>query len=225
MNEFVENLSAPLRKLGKVARWGRREREERMSRIEQQKFISYTSGGYPLDEVRSAIQKSLRKGQEEESAYWAMEMIEGGFWRYLLQTCQCVAVEDIGLADPLAIVVCTSVKKMIGFKMDKGKGTFPTEAIGFLILYLARAPKNRESDDFVEYIKERRKQGWKLDIPEVALDAHCKRGRERLKEAGIDGNEEFYLRGSQLINEVKIQGNKYRKKILGIHKLKEVKKV
>ena len=190
----------------------------------KEKFILETPGGYPLDEVRSAIQKCLRRGQEEEAAYWAMEFVEGGYWRYLLKTLQCVAVEDIGLADPLAIVITTAVKEAVEFKMEKKeKGSFPTEAIGFLILYLARAKKNREGDDFIEYVKARRKKGWRLEVPEVALDAHCERGRKRLKEAGINGNEEFYLRGSKLKDEVVIQGNKYRKKILEVYGLKEEK--
>ena len=188
---------------------------------EEKEFILNTLGGYPLDEVRSSIQKALRVGDEQSAAYWAMEFIEGGYWKYLLKTLQCVSVEDIGLADPWAIVVTSAVKKMIGFKMEKGKGNFPTEAIGFLILYLARAPKSRESDDFIEYIQARRKQGWRLKVPEVALDAHCKRGRQRLREAGIDPEEEFYFRGSKLKNEVVIQGNKYRKRILEIYGLKE----
>lgn len=191
---------------------------------EEKEFILNTPGGYPLDEVRSAIQKALRVGDEESAAYWAMEMIEGGFWRYLVKTLQCIATEDIGMADPLAIVVCTSVKKMIGFKMEKGKGSFPTEAIGFLVLYLARAKKNREGDDFIEYVKARRKQGWRLEVPDVALDAHCKRGRQRLREAGINPNEEFYKRGSKLKNEVIVEGNKYRKRILGVYGLEEEKR-
>ena len=93
--------------------------------------------------------------------------------------------------------------------------------IGFLILYLARLKKNREGDDFIEYIQAKRKQGWKLEVPEVALDAHCTRGRQRLKKAGIDPNEEFYHRGSKLKNEVVVEGNKYRKGILEIYGLKE----
>ena len=190
---------------------------------EKEEFILKTPGGYLLDEVRSAIQKALRMGEEERAAYWAMEFIEGSYWRYLLKTLQCVAVEDIGFADPLAIVITTAVKEAIEFKMPKDKGSFPTETIGFLILYLARAKKNREGDDFIEYIKAKRKAGWKLEVPEVALDAHCKRGRQRLKEAGIDPDEEFYLRGSKLKNEVIMEGNKYRKRILEVYGLKEEK--
>jgi len=186
----------------------------------KEKFVLQTPGGYELSEVRSSVQKMLRQGKEE--AYWAMEFIEGGFWRYLLKSLQCVAVEDIGLADPLAIVITTAVKESVEFKMEKKeKGSFPTEAIGFLILYLARAKQSREGDDFIEYIKAKRKAGWKIDVPKVALDMHCSRGRKRLKEVGINGNEEFYHRGSKLKNEVVIEGNKYRKRILEVYGLKE----
>lgn len=59
-----------------------------MKSEKKEKFILETPGEYLLDEVRSAVQKSLRKGQEEEAAYWVMEFIEGGYWRYLLKTLQ-----------------------------------------------------------------------------------------------------------------------------------------
>lgn len=187
---------------------------------EEKEFILNTPGGYPLDEVRSSIQKALRIGDEESAAYWALEFIEGGYWRYLLRTLQCVSVEDIGLGDPLAIILTTAVKEAIQFKMEK-KGLVPTEMIGFVILYLARAPKNREGDDFIEYIQARRKQGWRLEVPRVALDQHCSRGRERLRREGINPNEEFYKRGSKLKNEVILEGNKYRKRILEVYGLEK----
>lgn len=219
-NISIINLDEDPRNADWLHQEKRRKEAKMTKKTEEKEFILNTPGGYPLDEVRSSIQKALRIGDEESAAYWALEFIEGGYWRYLLKTCQCIAVEDIGLGDPLAIVVTTAVKEAIQFKMEK-KGLVPTEMIGFVILYLARAPKNREGDDFIEYIQARRKQGWKLEVPEVALDQHCSRGRERLRREGINPNEEFYNRGSKLKNEVILEGNKYRKRILEIYGLKE----
>ena len=48
-------------------------------------FELKTKNGYRLDEVVSALQKSIRRGQEERALYWSYEIIHGGyigyFWR------------------------------------------------------------------------------------------------------------------------------------------------
>ena len=47
-----------------------------------------TKGGYPLDEVISAVQKSIRRGQERKALYWAYELVGSGFWRYFFSHCK-----------------------------------------------------------------------------------------------------------------------------------------
>ncbi len=45
------------------------------------------------------------------------------------------------------------------------------------VMLLCRAPKSTEVEDAQTYIMEKKKQGWRIEIPEWALDAHTKRGR------------------------------------------------
>jgi replication-associated recombination protein RarA len=61
-----------------------------------------TKHGYRADEVISAFQKSIRRGEEEDAVFFAYEMLATSdelaekFW----QRARVISVEDIGLADP-----------------------------------------------------------------------------------------------------------------------------
>lgn len=68
--------------------------------------------GYNDDEVKSALQKDIRRGNEDNAMYWAMEIANeyvvfkaGGkaSWSWLVNRLKIICYEDIGLADPEAI--------------------------------------------------------------------------------------------------------------------------
>ena len=171
-----------------------------------------SKGGYPMDEVTSALQKAIRRGDEEQAGFWALEMADSGYWRYLLHRLQTIACEDIGLANPGAVAVVNSVRQGIDSRyremQERGKNWMPTptEAIGFLILYLCRSPKSRMADDFIWYLQKMRKAGMKLKVPEYAIDEHTKRGKEKISQNAKANGElvekaqekEFYLKGGLL---------------------------
>jgi len=70
---------------------------------------SVTNGGYKLDEVVSALQKEIRRGNEEQSLYWALELAESGYLKLLMTRLQVIASEDIGLADSNAAILINSM--------------------------------------------------------------------------------------------------------------------
>jgi|GEM_PF-275298 len=195
---------------------GKMKEEERTRKSGNDPWLS--KGGYPMDEVTSAIQKSIRRGKEAEAGYWAMEMIDSGYWRYLLHRLQTIACEDIGLADPNAVLLVSAVRQGLETRFqemkERGKNWMPVpaEQIGFLILYLCRAPKSRMADDFMWYVQKKRKEGKRIEIPEYAVDEHTKRGKEKIRQVakgkGITieraQEEEFYLKGGLLKNAVKV---------------------
>ena len=53
----------------------------------------------------SAVQKCIRRGNEMEAMYWAVEMFESGFDEWLWKRLRIIASEDVGLAEEH--VVCT----------------------------------------------------------------------------------------------------------------------
>ncbi len=188
--------------------------------IENDKKQWLSKNGYQMDEVVSALQKSIRRGLEFEAGFWALELIDSGYWRYLMDRLQTIAAEDIGLANPMAVVLVSAVRQGIEVKLQeaerRGKKwmSVPKEQLGLAILYLCRSNKSRQCDDFICYIAKKRKEGKRLEIPEYALDEHCKRGREKIrqvaKEKGIAigkvGEEEFYRRGGLLDKAADVGG-------------------
>ncbi len=180
--------------------------------MENDKKEWVSKNGYQMDEVVSALQKSIRRGLEFEAGFWALELIDSGYWRYLMDRLQTIAAEDIGLANPMAVVLVSAVRQGIEVKVGeaekRGKPwvNIPREQIGLVILYLCRSAKSRMADDFICYVASKRKEGKRLEIPDYALDEHTKSGREKIrdmaKQRGITvaraGEEEFYQNGGLL---------------------------
>ena len=197
----------------------------------KEKYRPITKNKYYLDEVRSAIQKAIRRSDEMSTMFWAFELYDSGMWRYLLRTLTTIAGEDIGLANPQAMNICmtaysyfTLLTKEKGEKrktvckscgnVEETKGYYSPNwlELGLLVSYLCHSPKNRHVDNMVNLVSEKRKQGWRLEIPIEALDSHCVRGRERLKNEGISPLREFFERGSKVVR-YKPFNKKYEAKI------------
>ena len=164
-----------------------------------------TKQGYSLDEVVSALQKSIRRGLEEESLYWAIEMAISGYGQYLWRRLCIIVSEDIGLANLQAPVVINSLAENCKrcTKSWKDPQMLP---IAHAVLYLCRSNKNREVDDYLEYLKLKIKKGFRLEVPSWAIDIHTKSGRKNILKNNLDPIEIFYRQGSQLSNEKILDG-------------------
>ena len=100
---------------------------------------AYDKGGEEHYNLASALIKSLRNSDVDASLYWLARMIEGGADPIFIARRLCIlASEDIGLADPQAMVqaaAAADIVQMIGMP----EGLFPlTQAT----IYLAKAPKS-----------------------------------------------------------------------------------
>jgi putative ATPase len=101
--------------------------------------FAYDKGGEEHYNLISALIKSLRNSDVNASLYWLARMIEGGADPVFIVRRLCIlASEDIGLADPNAMVqagAAAGIVQLIGMP----EGLFPlTQAT----IYLARAPKS-----------------------------------------------------------------------------------
>jgi len=183
-------------------------KEEGMAR--KGRYELKTHNGYLLDEVVSALQKCVRRGLEEEALFWSLEMADSGYGQYLWKRLLVIAAEDVGLADPEALTL--TVSGWLSTKECTKSFTQPpgmkTEFLGMVILYLSRAPKNREGDDAICYLLARRQKGLRLQVPDWALDQHTERGRK------MGRGEEFWWEQSSLLDKpVVIEGDKYKAKL------------
>lgn len=143
-------------------------------------FEATTKYGYELKQVRSNLQKCIRYGDEVHALFWAAEMHEGGYTNYLLTTFACIAVEDIGYADPATLsaimATCNFYKAL--YKEKKRKAEY-TPMVGTLVTMMCRARKSRIGDNSYQYVSEKRLAGWRLDHPEFGLDEHTVKGRAK----------------------------------------------
>jgi putative ATPase len=100
---------------------------------------AYDKGGEEHYNLASALIKSLRNSDVDASLYWLARMIEGGADPVFIARRLCIlASEDIGLADPQAMVqaaAAADIVQLIGLP----EGLFP---LSQATIYLARAPKS-----------------------------------------------------------------------------------
>jgi replication-associated recombination protein RarA len=158
-----------------------------------------TPGGYNRSEVTSALQKAIRRGEEEQALYWAQELFDAGSGDYLWKRLLIITSEDIGLAWPEGPAVIRALYQnyLDGMRRAKANGTifgsgvplFTTHAV----LLLCRSPKSRIVDHAVLVT---RRSGLRYDIPDEALDRHTRRGKMMGR-----GVEHFFEEATKLDNE------------------------
>lgn len=191
---------------------------------EEQKVEKYkgfelkTRNGYKLDETVSALQKEIRRGNELMSSYWAFELNDSGFWRYCFRRLQVIAGEDIGLANPQAMILVSSTySSLLAQERVKKVMQVDNNILGFVVAYMARSKKSRHVDYLGGVILKRKEQGWKPEIPDYAIDEHTERGRE----LGKDDNE-FFRTGSLINNKKHVSGeDEIKKECLNLYQFDE----
>jgi putative ATPase len=101
--------------------------------------FAYDKGGEEHYNLASALIKSLRNSDVNASLYWLARMIEGGADPVFIARRLCIlASEDIGLADPQAIVQAAAAADIVQL-IGMPEGLFP---LAQATMYLARAPKS-----------------------------------------------------------------------------------
>jgi replication-associated recombination protein RarA len=156
-----------------------------------------TRGGFDFYEVASALQKEIRRGQEEAALYWALELA-GQYDDFLWRRLAIVASEDVGPADN-SIAVLIDVLA-VNYRDVKQASQRPQERIilAHAIIALCRAPKSRIADDLACVVSHQREsEGLTREIPDYALDQHTQRGKRQGR-----GIPHWAEEGCQLTNEV-----------------------
>ena len=105
----------------------------------QQKAVLYDKEGDVHFDTISAFIKSLRGSDPDASLYWLARMIYAGEEpRYIFRRMIILASEDVGLADPNAVVVVTSCADAFD-RVGMPEGRY---ALAHATLYLATCPKS-----------------------------------------------------------------------------------
>lgn len=145
-----------------------------------------TKNGLPADLVISAMQKCIRRGEEDKALRMAYELYitsnfhEEKMWNRLL----VISVEDIGFGDvtaPNFVYTMNQLRKEFPY----GDGDRP---IFFMhaIRYMCKCKKERSTDQIKNIIMKEFDKGYKVEIPDYAIDMHTIKGREM-------GRDVFYF--------------------------------
>ncbi|MEM7029457.1 MAG: AAA family ATPase [Chloroflexota bacterium] len=111
-----------------------------------------TYHGFKADHVISALQKEIRRGNSENAALLAYEMIltSAPLEDYLWQRLMVISVEDIGLGQPNAPLMINALYQMLG-TFDRSVGERKLFAV-HAVRYLCQCPKDRSSDEMVNWL-------------------------------------------------------------------------
>lgn len=117
--------------------------------------IAFDKEGEMHYDIASAMIKSIRGSDPDAALYWMARLIEGGEPpRFIARRLVISAAEDIGLANPQAIVVAQAAAQAVDF-IGWPEGRIP---LAEAILYLAASPKSNSAylavDAALAFVKE-----------------------------------------------------------------------
>jgi len=182
-----------------------------MSHLDRDPWVNVkTFNGFQADHVISALQKEIRRGNEENAALLAYEMIitSPALEDYLWHRLQVISVEDVGFGEPLAPVLIRSLFEM-NEACDRAVGERRLYAI-HAVRYLCSCKKDRSSDEMINWINHASESGKLLPvIPDYALDMHTAEGQKKGR-----GRRYFFEEASRTSPEVPDRDRTYLERIM-----------
>ncbi len=128
----------------------------------QTKIATYDKKGEMHYDIISALIKSIRGSDANASVYWLARMIEGGEdVKFIARRLLILAAEDIGLANPNALLIannCFNAINIIGFPESR---IILSEAT----IYLANSPKSNSAYEAINKAQELVRKTGNLAVP------------------------------------------------------------
>jgi putative ATPase len=142
----------------------------------QRKAVVYDGDGDAHYDTISAFIKAMRGSDPDAALYWLAKMIHAGEDpRFITRRIMICAAEDVGLADPMALVLANAANQAAEF-VGWPEARIP---IAEATIYIATAHKSNSSITAIDAALEDVRSGRTLAVPEHLRDAHYK-GAERL---------------------------------------------
>jgi putative ATPase len=134
----------------------------------QRRAVLYDKDGDAHYDTISAFIKSVRGSDPDAALYWLAKMLYAGEDpRFILRRLIILAGEDIGLGDPMGLVVASSAAQAFDF-IGMPEGVYP---IVEATLYLATAPKSNTATSYFKAFQLIEAQGTG-DVPKHLQDSN-----------------------------------------------------
>ncbi|HEY6565090.1 MAG TPA: replication-associated recombination protein A, partial [Pirellulaceae bacterium] len=142
----------------------------------QRKAGASTRDGDEHYDATSALIKSVRGSDPDASIYWLARMLEAGEEvRFLCRRLLILASEDIGNADPQALIVAQSAAYACEF-VGLPECQF---ALAQVVIYLACAPKSNSATKAIGDARRDVREGRVVPVPQHLRDSHSTSARLR----------------------------------------------
>jgi putative ATPase len=133
--------------------------------------------------LASALQKTIRGSDPDAALYWMSRMLEAGEDpRFIMRRLTVISVEDIGLADPQAQIICNNTWQIYE-RLGSPEGDL---AMANAVVYLALAPKSNSAYAGYKAARKAARKTGSLMPPKHILNAPTKLMEEM-------GNKKDYL--------------------------------
>jgi putative ATPase len=147
----------------------------------QRRAVLYDKDGDAHYDTISAFIKSVRGSDPDAALYWLAKMLYAGESpRFILRRLLILAGEDIGLADPMGLVVANAAAQAFEY-VGLPEGVYP---IVEATLYLSTAPKSNSAVAYFQAYKLVEDEG-KVSVPRHLQDAN--------RDAAALGHGEGYI--------------------------------
>jgi putative ATPase len=134
----------------------------------QRRAVLYDKDGDAHYDTISAFIKSVRGSDPDAALYWLAKMLYAGEDpRFILRRLIILAGEDIGLADPMGLVVASAAAQAFDY-IGLPEGIYP---IVEATLYLATAPKSNTAGAYFKAFQLIEEEG-KIAVPQHLQDAN-----------------------------------------------------
>ncbi len=147
----------------------------------QRRAVLYDKDGDAHYDTISAFIKSVRGSDPDAALYWLAKMIYAGEDpKFIIRRLIILAGEDIGLADPMGLVVASSAMQAYEF-IGLPEGIYP---IVEATLYLATAPKSNTAGAYFKAMQKIEEEG------QVSVPRHLQDGN---RDAAATGQGKDYV--------------------------------
>lgn len=164
-------------------------------------MILRTVRGYDFFLVTSAMQKAIRRGDAKIAGYFAMELFQSNYIKYIWKRLFTISAEDCAGVITKEIDALYNGFMLVNDKNEPKGRIFISKAI----LLLCKVAKNRDADHLQNLVYDQKIDisdqeieslliecsGDKVEIPEYAFDCHTQQGRRNGKTKKDFFKDEF----------------------------------
>jgi len=141
----------------------------------QKKAVVYDADEDQHYDTISAFIKSMRGSDPDAATYWLAKMLYAGEdIRFIARRIVICASEDVGMADPQALILAVAAQHAVEF-VGMPEAQIP---LAHAAIYIATAPKSNRAYAAIGKAMAEVKQGITLPVPKHLRDSHYKSARK-----------------------------------------------